>query len=104
MWKLLETSSELGVTVAHVTLLAFCILFHLVSLMHQVHINTFGIRHLLLPEFFFHQLPENFHHMYYMHVIGMLVILELLSIARQQINYNDKQSIHTYIVANISSS
>ena len=39
-----------------------CILFHLlVSLMHQVYINIFCIRHQLLPEFSFHQLPENFH-------------------------------------------
>ena len=40
-----------------------CFLFHLlVSLMHQVYIKTFCIRHQLLPEFFFHQLPEYFPH------------------------------------------
>ena len=41
------------------------ILFHLlVSLMHQVYIKIFCIRHQLLPEFSFHQLPKNFHNSY----------------------------------------
>ena len=60
--RLWETSSDLGETIAHVTLLIYvCILFHLlVSLMHQVYIKTFCMRHQLLPEFSFHQPPENF--------------------------------------------
>ena len=33
--------------------------------MHQVYIKTFCIRHQLLPEFSFHQLPENFHDKHY---------------------------------------
>ena len=38
-----------------------CILFHLlVSLMHHIYIKIFCIRHQLLTEFSFHQLPENF--------------------------------------------
>ena len=40
-------------------LLCWC----LVSLMHQVYIKIFYIRYQLLPEFFFHQLPENVHNL-----------------------------------------
>ena len=48
-----ETSSDL-------------VLFHLlVSLMHQVYIKIFCMRHQLLPEFSFHQLPENSHNINY---------------------------------------
>ena len=56
-----ETSSDWGVIIAHVALLAF-VLFHL--LIHQVLIKTFCIRHQLLPESSFHQLPGNVHNTY----------------------------------------
>ena len=40
-----------------------CILFHLlVSLMNQVYFKFSCMWHQLLPEFSFHQLPENYHH------------------------------------------
>ena len=57
-----ETSSDLGGDNCSCSSVSVCILFHLlVSLMHQVYIKIFCIRHQLLPEFSFHQLPEIFH-------------------------------------------
>ena len=63
MGMLWETSSDLGGDNYSCYSVSVCILFDLlVSLMHQVYIKIFCIRHQLLPEFSFHQLPENLNH------------------------------------------
>ena len=61
-WEAVGDIFRLGADNCSCYSVSVVILFHLlVSLMHQVYITTFCIRHQLLPEFSFHQLPENFH-------------------------------------------
>ena len=61
-WNAVGDIFRLGGDICSCYCVSVCILFHLlVSLMHQVYIKIFCIRHQLLPEFSFHQNPENFH-------------------------------------------